>query len=646
MADIRLTDGNDSYSYARGSVDDRVLGLGGDDQLTVTSGYSATGYGTVTLDGGAGNDTLVADSYATILIGGAGTDVAQLPLYNGGLSLTTDAQGRYVIGYSYSPAIGYTIDPSTETVRFQFSYYSYYDYTRVPNDIAYADLPKFVGANILTADIANTTPQHLVGTAARVDTAYFNGNPYDYTYTQLPGFTDPVTGAARAGDIVLTAVNGSGIYTIGSNVDYVHFLYGQTLAFADLPGAIKAGTPAPVADQTISASYGDFHIYVGGAGTDTLVMNGALKDFTVKAITAYAADAPETATSRGQAVNGFELIATNGSGVYVVDPSIERVSFVGDGVVNYADLAGRVAPAPAGTTTDTLHLAVAGAGYGPVVFGGDGFNDRALVTFDAGYPGSLSRDAAGDFVLSSAYDYYGNNETVVLKQSIETVQLYPGGPVFALADLPRYVSGDPTFTAGTAADDILYNAPSGDQYLVGGAGRDTAYLTGNVNDYAIRAVTQAATATTPAISGYELVSLNGSGNIYIDGSTETVHLQNGDFFTFVDLPTFVTRTAAQNGIGTAGDDAFLQALSGDQSFVGGAGNDTLFLRGNVQDYSFEAVNRAATATTPAAQGVILHALNHSGDLFVDASVEAVHFSNGLFSSYAGLQTFVADHPFG
>ena len=43
----------------------------------------------------------------------------------------------------------------------------------------------------------------------------------------------------------------------------------------------------------------------------------------------------------------------------------------------------------------------------------------------------------------------------------------------------------------------------------------------------------------PAIDGYELVADNGSGNIYIDQSVETVHFQNGQYLAFHDLPAYI-----------------------------------------------------------------------------------------------------------
>jgi hypothetical protein len=635
MSDITLSSGNDSYTYTRGITNDTIYGGAGDDTLTIiTSGASG---GTVTLDGGIGDDELNADYNATIVIGGDGNDVANLPLYdNNSLRLTTDAQGRYVISanYTYYGNQVYTIDPSVETVHFQDNYYGYY--SNPPAYVAYADIPKFVGSNAISADYANTTTQHIIGTA-NTDVVYFNGNTNDYTYSELPSFIDPISGQTRAGDITLTATNGSGTYTIASNAEYVHFLNGQTLDFSALPGTLAASTAPAVSDQIITGDYLGSHIYVGGAGDDTLTLYGATKDYVIKAVTAYAADAPDTAVSHGQAIDGLELIATNGSGVYVIDPSIEQVLFSGGGgLVSHDDLTSQVTAAPSTVTTDTLHLRISGADYGDVIFGGDSYNDRVLL--DSFYGGTLSRDDAGDFVLNG-YSYYGSANTLVLKESVESVQLYTGGPVFALADLPHYVSGDPTFTGTTAANDILYNAPYGDQYLVGGAGLDSAYLSGNVKDYAIQAVNLAATATTPAVDGYELISFNGSGNIYIDQSTEVVHMQDGTLFTLVDLPAFITQHYAPGGVGTGQDDVFLQSISGNQSFVGAAGTDIVYLRGNPSDYGFTAVSTPADGTTPATHGELLHALNNSGDLYVDSTTESVRFANGLYASFVGLQSF-------
>ncbi len=89
-----------------------------------------------------------------------------------------------------------------------------------------------------------------------------------------------------------------------------------------------------------------------------------------------------------------------------------------------------------------------------------------------------------------------------------------------LVQLASIIGGNPVFTAGSDVNDVLYAGYSGDQYLIGAGGYDTAYIHGNTNDYTIKAVNQSASSGAPAIDGYELVANNGSGNLYVDQSTE------------------------------------------------------------------------------------------------------------------------------
>jgi len=96
-----------------------------------------------------------------------------------------------------------------------------------------------------------------------------------------------------------------------------------------------------------------------------------------------------------------------------------------------------------------------------------------------------------------------------------------------------------SLTFGSSNNDILLAGARDIQYLSGLEGYDIAYIHGNIHDYGIRPADVDASRTHPAISGYELVAINGSGNLFIDRSVEYVHFQNGLVLSYNDLTSFI-----------------------------------------------------------------------------------------------------------
>lgn len=368
-------------------------------------------------------------------------------------------------------------------------------------------------------------------------TVVLNGNVGDYLLSRVqPTAASGATGG-QVGAFLLTATNGSGAYAIEESIATVQFRNGQYLSLRDLP-AYVAGSAALAAgggaDDLLFQDPSLAHqLFVGGDGSDRAYLNGNVGDYTLRS---FAADTPREADgTAGSHHAGLELVARNGSGALLIDGSVETVQFRNGQYLSYRDIGSYVA-ADADRAVDAVGIAPDGEASRSLVFAGAAGPDRVLLNGTVG-DYVLSRDAAGDFVLTQPAAGAGP-AGFVIGQAVDTVR-FGNGQYLSLRDLPAFVRGDGTFTAGTGADDLLVAAYAGDQYLVGGDGRDDAYLHGNTRDYAIRRVDADVTPAHPAIHGYELVAANGSGNLYVDGSTETVHFQDGQYLAFADLPAYI-----------------------------------------------------------------------------------------------------------
>lgn len=472
------------------------------------------------------------------------------------------------------------------------------------------------------------------GTTGASDQVILNGNVWDYTLSRIQPTSFSGASAEQAGAVLLTATNGSGAYAIGQTIENVRFQNGDTLELADLPKFIGGSTTLASGGSGDDILYQDpslaYQLFIGESGSDDLYLNGNAHDYVARSFSA-STPAQTTFARAGSSYSGLELIAINGSGALFVDTGVDTIHFRDGSQVSNAELGGRLAAAPIGAPETTL-IALDGDTEQPLVFNGTAGADRVLLQ-GAPKDYTLSRSALGDFVLDQHRSTSGVSSTLTLSTSIETVQFRDGSRV-ALADLGDVVSGSAAFSSGGGGDDLLIAAFQGDQYLVGGGGRDLAALNGNGRDYLVRAVDVGATADHPAVHGYALLAINNSGNIYIDKSTETLRFQDGSTIALSDVGASIN-AAATNA--TNGADYFIAAPSGEQYFAGGAGDDELFLLGNPHDYQLQPLQLAGEAARPAIDGYKLVATNGSGDIFIDRSIDLLHFQNGTTSSFDHIQ---------
>lgn len=366
------------------------------------------------------------------------------------------------------------------------------------------------------------------------DTLFLHGNARDYTIEAVKLGYDSSTGQMAIDGYELLAKNLSGNILIDKSVETLVFQDGQSTSLAALPAAIlSAGNPFGSAEhdvfyQNLSEAY---QVFVGGGGTDQLYLNGNTQDYTLRPFEGDTAAIAGIGLSPVH-VAGFELVSTNGSGALLVDQSVETIHFQNGQYLSYGDLAAYVAAAP-NSATDHLEIGVAGGSTAAQTFDTPGA--RALLNGNAD-DYTLARADTGAFVLAAKA---ASGAEITLGQSVGGVQ-FADGSILALHDLATRVAGSDIFTVGTASDDILKVGLTGDQYVIGGGGTDALYIHGNAQDYTIASVNLAedTAAAHPAIAGYELFANNGSGNIYIDASVETLHLQDGQSIEVQNLAAF------------------------------------------------------------------------------------------------------------
>ena len=367
--------------------------------------------------------------------------------------------------------------------------------------------------------------------SAGQDTIQLNGNVNDYVLSRANLNYDAPSIPARLGDFVLTATNGSGVYSIDGAVDTVGFQNGQYLALHELPAYISGSDALSIGgakdDILYQSRLSGYEAFRGGDGVDQLYLYGNINDYTVRST-----NAEFTGDRADFVVSGLELVSRNGSGALFIDASVETVHFQSGQYLAYRDIRSYVDAATPDPTGRTYLVLPDGLATGSLVASGSSNSDNWLLLDGNVSDFSLTRGSGGSFILS------GDGMKIDFGQSINTVQ-FGNGQFLALRDLPSYIAGDPTYSTGTSSDDLLFLPLSGDQYISGGKGVDELFVHGNTYDYSLQSISVGATVYHPVIQGYELVASNGSGNIYIDHSTETVHFQNGQYLAFQDLPVYI-----------------------------------------------------------------------------------------------------------
>ncbi len=306
-----------------------------------------------------------------------------------------------------------------------------------------------------------------------------------------------------------------------SDIDGIQALYG-------------AGSAGPLATAggggTQTAAFPGLQSLASGTNVDDETVGGNVWDYTLR--------------QAGDGSGGYTLVPLNGSGTISIASEVPTVHFQDGQYLALHDLSAFI----------PSQLVIAGASGGAVTapVGGDAFLDgqsggRAVVNGNTGdytldrlqsAPSGDPSDEQGAFVLESR----NGSGDIAVSQSTGAVQ-FQNGQYLSLKDLSAYIastaSDTPSYTVGGGGDDLLTVPLRGDQYIVGNGGTDALYLHGNTADYTIKAVDLAATSSHPAVAGDELLARNGSGNLFIDKSTESVHFQNGQYLAFKDLSAFI-----------------------------------------------------------------------------------------------------------
>jgi hypothetical protein len=473
------------------------------------------------MEGNAGNDVMTGGIGNDTYIGGDGTDRAML---GGNVSdyRLVDGGSSGLILESLNGSGNIWIDSSTETIQFQNG-----QYLSLGDVHAYVPTDNLGGEQAVVASALGAVT--VAGTAAP-ERLFVDGDPSDYTLSRVV-----TAGSAPVGDFVLTNVIDGNVITIGEAVDQIGFNTGQYLSLHDL-GAYVSGSNAlsfgdSQNDLLSQTKLAGFEMFVGGAGNDTVYLNGNVGDFTLT--TFNGGLVPDQSTR-----SGWALVGRNGSGIEFIDSSVETVQFQNGQYLSYKDI-------PA-------YIQAAGAPMSGVRVVADGttpaYEVSSLTSADTLFLDGSASDYSVGRGNDGSFNFKSATTNVMMAETLSAVH-FQSGQILSVADIPAYMHYQ-SFTTGTNASDQLWAGASGDQYIFGGGGNDNAYLQGNVGDYSIQSVSNlqfgdpyAGASYDPnavhILNGYELVAKNGSGNIYIDNSTETIHFQNNQYLSFNDLTAYI-----------------------------------------------------------------------------------------------------------
>ena len=481
------------------------------------------------LKGGGGDDTLQGNGGGDTYVGGPGTDRAVLNGNVGDYSLIASSTGDVLDARNGSG--NQYIDASIEGVQFQNGQF-----------IAFGDLASSIAPALPAGTLVNVAPlsgtSRFAGTSGN-DWLVLPGNSSDYTLSRVQSGT----GTGVQGDFQLVAKLDGSVVDIGEQIDTVQFHSGQYLSLKDLP-AYVAGSAALTAggaqdDILFQTRPSGYELLSGGAGYDSAYLKGNVSDYGLQAFSGDTGDA--SSSLNGTGYSGWALVGLNGSGTIFIDKSVETIHFQNGQYLSYNDLPAYIASTGASYGAE-LHLLPDADTSRGATFYGTGGADRALVNGNTS-DYTLSRDGNGAFVLTPIAGSAANSTIIALRTPVDIVQ-FQNGQFLSLLDLGAYVHGSEVFSYGTSNDDILYAVYSGNQSLIGRDGNDSAYIHGNVGDYTIQPYTGTSDpfsfgGPSGSYSGELLVARNGSGNLYIDSTTETVHFQNGQYLSYNDLTAYI-----------------------------------------------------------------------------------------------------------
>jgi hypothetical protein len=388
------------------------------------------------------------------------------------------------------------------------------------------------------------------------DTVFLKGNVQDYTLRSFENtFTIPGGGIGsgsinfgggyqKTTGLELVAKNGGTLLFVSPDMNVV-FQNGQQLAYADVPRYVQADANTTVDHVAIGYDMrAGFDLYAttyyGVAGDTRALLNGNVEDYTL---------------SRNF-VGDFVLTSKSGSRALdaVIEESVATVFFGNGQYLSLADL-------PAYVSGNAVFTRAPSDGYFvarddlliPATSG-----DQSLIGnggTDVAYLNGSAKDYQGKAIDLPAVDGFNQPTTLhgfelvglngsgnlFIDDSVETIR-FRDGQAITFRELAAVVAPSPE--TGSAGNDIFFADYGGDQYFNGGAGQDLAYIHGNVWDYRIAEVNLAATPDHPAVQGYRLIGNNGSGDIFIDQSTEYTVFQNNQYLSFEHLASFIAPAIA------------------------------------------------------------------------------------------------------
>lgn len=571
MATVDGGAGNDTL-VGTGSAD-TIRGYGGNDTLYGGSGNDSLngGTGNDRLEGGAGSDRLYGDAGDDVLVGDAGAD----SLYGGdgadtliggaGADSLDGAGGSGdVADYSASSAgvnvtLGATVTASGgDAAGDRLTGIEYIVGS------AYADtLAGDSGANSLSGEAGNDLLYGGTG-ADTLDGGSGNDSLYGGAGTDVligGAGTDTADYSASAAAVNVSLITGTGLGgdAAGDALSGVENLtgsaYNDTLTGDDGDNSLSGGTGN---DQLFGGAGDD--TLDGGSGNDTL-RGGAGADVLVGGagtdIADYFASAEGVNVSLTTGVGlGGDAQGDSLSGIEYLVGSAQGDTLTGDGSANRLE---------GGAGDDVL----SGAAGADSLYGGDG--DDSLL-------GGAGADALYGGAGSDTADYSGS--TAAVSVNLSTVSGSGGdaaGDSYSSIENVVGSSYNDTLTGdaagnylyGGAGNDTLYGG-QGDDTLQGGAGADTLYggegldvLDYSTSNAAVNVNLQNMTATGGHATGDVVEGVDGIiGSVFDDTliGFDQVGLV-GDVFTNVFY-------------GGAGND-HMDGRAGNDSLYGGTGNDTI-----------------------------------------------------------------------
>jgi Ca2+-binding RTX toxin-like protein len=518
-----------------GTTESLVVNMNGGDDRFSAAGNLAALIG-ITVDGGAGNDTILGSNGSDLLLGGGDND-----FIDGQQGSDTALLGAGDDTFQWDPGDGSDVvegQDGADTLVFNGSAGA--EIMNIAANGERALLTRNLGNIVMDLDGLETLRINALGS---IDTIVIN----DLSATDVTSIALDLR-TAGAGDAQADVVSVAG-GALGETIDVIfaggvaqvlglpYFFEMQgveaidrltvagsggndTLNAATLPaGALLLTLDGGTGDDTLSSGLGD-DLLIGGIGNDTYVVNGAL-DVMVENPGA-GIDTVVTSLNTATLDVNFENLSFNGSGNFIgTGNAVANIMRGGAGADQLSGLDG----------DDTLD----GGAEADQLFGGIG-GDKASylsatggVTADLGAPGNNTGDALGDSY--DAIEHLGGSNS---------------------ADTLRGNGGFNTLEGLDGADRL--EGQAGSDRLVGGAGGD---------------ILDGGTSTDTA----DYIGSTAGIVIKLSQNTATGGDATGD--TLIGIENLTGSDFADTLSGNASDN-LLNGRLGNDVLVGGGGNDRLF----------------------------------------------------------------------